>query len=480
MDNSSESVDNLIGFLYEISDKMYNSRFSLKQLKDDYPNQLELIRILTRRSTDPIIRNLSRPIGERYIPVYYDSDCFLKINIKRYGLLPTLTIWDLLVLDIDNIDYDTIKDRIESQYKEELFYVHKTPRGYHLYLVSRLIKYCSKEAINYRINLGCDPSYGIFSLYNGSSIRLAKKKGDIERPSIKIGSLGSGKPDVKAVNIYEKCINFIEMFENEDSGNFSQNGMKKLWDLWEKTINNNDNFGLVHIAATAPMLLWNKDGKIEINYLIDSSPEIQEGWKNFQKDLRITSDNLETLIKAAKCIKQYNNLYRIYEATDDYAIGTHIQESLDFISYRDLLIIDYDNNDDIEYVYKYNKNHPEFVFRVVKTHRGYHVFCTSHSFEHNSTEAINIQLELNSDHCYILSCFHRGYSVRTNRKHENEREYQEISILGIAPEDPRLLNLYQMHLTLYNVNQNNESYLCMTKYTQEYFKEFLIKNNLYL
>lgn len=481
-DEKAEPLDNLIGFLYSISDNIYKQRLSLKQLHQDYPNQLELVRVLTRRSMDPVIRNLGRPIGERYVPVYYDSDCYLKINIKRYGLIPTLTIWDLLILDIDTTaydSYDSIKSKIESQYPNELFYIHKTPRGYHLYLMSKSVKYCSKQAISYRINLGCDPSYGVFSLYNGSSIRLAKKKGDTEKPSIKIGEIGSGKPDSNALKLYEKCTKFIEMFQNEDSGEFSQDGMKKLWDLWNETVNNNDNFGLIHVAVTAPMLLYNNNDKIQINYLIDSSEELQKAWKEFQTTLRITPDNLDILLKASKCIKQYNNLYRIYKATDDYAIGTHTQESLNFISYRDLLVIDYDNNDDIKNIYEFQKIHPEYVFRVVKTHRGYHVFCTSNGYEHDSIEAIKLQLKLNSDHCYILSCYHRGYSVRTNRKYVNENEYNEINIIGTGKEDPRLLELYQMHLSLYRENRDCEPYLCMTKYTEEYFKQFLHKNNLY-
>ena len=115
----------------------------------------------------------------------------------------------------------------------------------------------------------------------------------------------------------------------------------------------------------------------------------------------------------------------------------------------------------LEVLKSYQKEHPEETFRVVSTHRGYHVFLTSHAVEHRSQEALDLMRTLQSDHPYILSCYHRGFSVRLNRKDEHETPYCEVMIVGTSPENSRLVSLYQMHLQLYMQCPQCEHHLCM-------------------
>ena len=51
--------------------------------------------------------------------------------------------------------------------------------------------------------------------------------------------------------------------------------------------------------------------------------------------------------------------------------------------------------------------------------------------------------------CHIVGSYHRGYSVRINKKSVTEAPYREVAIAGKAPEDPRLVALYKRHLELY-------------------------------
>src|SRR6202011_5766232 len=90
--------------------------------------------------------------------------------------------------------------------------------------------------------------------------------------------------------------------------NTSHEMLEKLWRLWERTGNNNDNFGLLHVAVTAPMMIHKKENKIQINYLIDSSPHLDKVWEEFVANPRITPDNLDDLLRVSRRIKQFNNL----------------------------------------------------------------------------------------------------------------------------------------------------------------------------
>ena len=466
----------LLHHIYEGVEPSYQVRYPLEELQQIFDNPMDLLLAISRRSQDPIIRNLSCPVGETYAPIYYDADCFLKLVIKKGGIYPALILWDLLVVDLDQdqtmMSLENLKTMImQSPYHDQLFYVHQTRHGYHLYLMSQPVLYCSSLAMHIRHDLHCDPIYGAFSLYRGSSIRLSRKPEETTIPSRKIAQIGTGQVDPRVDRIYQKCLYYLNMFQDEYYQSFSQQGLQKLWTLWEQTLMKNDNFGLVHIAVTAPLMLYKKGSIIGINELVDESPELDYAWVQFRLNPVITDDNLDVLIRAARRLKQYQNMYRILEATDDYVIGVHTEEALHFISYRNLLMIDYDHPEDLTKVQIYQQQHPEKIFRVVSTHRGYHVFLTSHPIDHASPEAMAMMRELGSDHPYILSCRLRGYSVRLNPKYDDEKPYQEVAILGNHKENSHLVTLYQKHLQLYFEKRDCEHYLCMKNAAIQYLLE---------
>ena len=58
---------------------------------------------------------------------------------------------------------------------------------------------------------------------------------------------------------------------------------------------------------------------------------------------------------------------------------------------------------------------------------------------------------------YIISVQIRGYSVRINQKHRNEKQYRELNIkYGKGKEQPELVNLYKIHLEKYVENCINK------------------------
>ena len=57
---------------------------------------------------------------------------------------------------------------------------------------------------------------------------------------------------------------------------------------------------------------------------------------------------------------------------------------------------------------------------------------------------------------HIISSKIRGYSVRVNQKHRNEKPYKELKNIGKGSLDEELYQLYKLHLDKYN-------YHCQTK-----------------
>ena len=91
----------------------------------------------------------------KYAHILWDYYNQCKQILCRHIL--ALTVWDLVVIDIDVDDVDDvdvpedhlsyIERNIQRYYPDDLFYINKTARGYHVYLVSRTVTHCSKAAI---------------------------------------------------------------------------------------------------------------------------------------------------------------------------------------------------------------------------------------------------------------------------------------------------------------------------------------------
>jgi hypothetical protein len=464
-----------INVLYELSDIDEQEFLEWKQHYLSTGKSILLCKQLASRSIIPRIRNTQRPPGEIYAPVLYNKDYIIKLVSKPKwgGYILALTVWDLVIIDIDSDAGDDedpliyIRKNIEKFYPDELFYINRTNRGYHVYLVSKTLKYSSRAAIYMRIRLNGDPAHGANSLYNGHSVRLSRKSTDkTEIPSQFCESCGKGSLDPQAYRLYNEIQGYISKFGCHEPDIVSNKSlMHELYEMWCNTMQYNNDFGLVHIKSVSPMFLVKTTNGIETEtaqvfniYNTQLGTIIKKIWDKFLKH-RVIKDN--TLVALQLC-SQHNvclsNLYRILEASDDYAIGVHIQDSCHFIAYKDLLLVDYDHKNRLKILKTYVRFHPEATFRVVSTTKGHHAFLTSYPVHYS--RGTQLLRRLCSDPCHLLGAFHRGYSVRINRKHQSETPYKEVCKIGIAQEDPRLLMLYLKHLDLYRLNDKTETYMC--------------------
>lgn len=410
---------------------------------------MELERSLIRYSKIPEIRNLCPPFGEVYAPVTYNSDYMIKlVNKPRWGgYILTVVLWTMLVIDIDNDDED-IRERIRSlimrYYPDDLFYLHRTPHGYHVYMVSRQVDHLSKFAVYARIKLESDPAHGTNSLYTGNSIRISRKSTDPDGPiSTFIEKIGNGLPDPSMQALYTQIVQYITTFGNLQIDPTDHYEM--LLDLHKGCPRD---FGYTHVEAVAPLrladtgLVPNPSRSIRNQQFMKL---LKSYWSKFIRYRVLKESRLPYLLLMCQYNMCDNNLYRIFEATEDYAIGVHVQQNCHFISYKDLLVVDYDHNRR-GILYRYIRGNG-VTFRIVKTTKGYHAFLTSYPVNHR--EGIETLVKLCADPCHIVGSYHRGYSVRINKKSVTEAPYREVAIAGKAPEDPRLVTLYKRHLELY-------------------------------
>ncbi len=449
--------------LYHLSDIPLEE---YKIMKEQFLNKGESNRLekyLIGRSTVPRLRNTVRPPGENYAPVFYNEDYMIKLVHKPNwgGHILTLVVWDLVIIDIDveeipgiyedHLSY--IQKSIEKHYPNDLFYINKTSRGYHVYLMSRMLKYSSKAAIYMRLKLNSDPAHATNSLYSGSSVRLTSKlKGD-NNPIISefLCKVGTGALNLKAEQLYNDIQSYIKKYSKYGVENIISN-KELMEELYSKWSNIPEDFGKTHISISSPLTLNNEDSKIILHwnfspFKIKFSEKV---WNSFLKYRVIKINRLNTLLMHSHYQICMNNLYRILHSTEDYAIGIHVQESCYFISYRDLFYVDIDHKNRLKIIFQYVRYHPEATFRIVKTNKGYHAFLTSYPIPYD--QCMDLSLRLCADHCHLLSVRHRGYSVRINQKIITENPYKEILKVGRALECPRLYALYLKHLELYEKN----------------------------
>ena len=453
--------------LYQISDISEEEYKRAKETHLSAGRSQALKKYLMGRSVVPKIRNAIRPPGEIYAPVYYTDDYMIKLVQKSGwgGYILALVVWDLVIIDIDveeipGVEEDHlgyIQKNVELHYPKDLFYINKTARGYHVYLVSRTLSHASKGAIFMRIKLNSDPAHGTNSLYTGSSIRLTSKNKGNNNPCISefLTECGAGKADPKALSLYNTIQDYIKRFSRYgvDSIVEDQELMSCLYDMW---MSKNRDFGLTHVQVAGPLTLIKDNDEIflqpkQFSYILPIFKDvINPLWSSFLKYRVIRENKLDILLLQSLHQIGMNNLYRILEATEDYAVGVHVQESCYFISYRDLFYIDIDHKNRLQIIYQYVRYHPEATFRIVKTKKGYHAFLTSYPIPY--TECMPLSLRLCADPCHLIGVYHRGYSVRVNQKKIKEEPYRELYKVGKAPECPRLYSLYCKHLELYKEN----------------------------
>ena len=91
------------------------------------------------------------------------------------GKMAYLKFYRLLMMDFDSEEsYQDAKGIMEGL-TGACFSVYKTPRGYHVFLMSNPVCYNTEEATQLMLAMGCDPCYIMYCQKSGYKIRLSAK-----------------------------------------------------------------------------------------------------------------------------------------------------------------------------------------------------------------------------------------------------------------------------------------------------------------
>ena len=111
--------------------------------------------------------------------------------------------------------------------------------------------------------------------------------------------------------------------------------------------------------------------------------------------------------------------YKIVQQTYKY----NPDKKLTVISFRDLLVCDWDNQTltDIQAIL----SQFPYSFAIYKTYKGYHGYCTSDTFDHRAFSTHQLMHKLGCDPWYISFTKLNGFVTRISKKSNRQEEYIE-------------------------------------------------------
>jgi hypothetical protein len=169
------------------------------------------------------------------------------------------------------------------------------------------------------------------------------------------------------------------------------------------------------------LMIVNKDvllTKAQLKYVLEISEYL-----GVALDHITTQDHLQKLEKTFDLFFpkkiHYTKKYHCKYKTIDYMIleqfsNDNIKE-LDLVLFNNILICDWDHielNEIKQLLLKF----PELSFRIYKTNKGYHGYCTNKLFDHYQFSTHQLMYKLQCDPWYISFCKLYGFIVRISPK----------------------------------------------------------------
>lgn len=124
-----------------------------------------------------------------------------------------------------------------------------------------------------------------------------------------------------------------------------------------------------------------------------------------------------------------NKPQQLIKDEQDYYVAIDMRTNTKYICFEELCVLDFDVS---EYKYQtkdeivsYLDQHPllqDIPYMRVETRNGYHIYLMDKPRPHNSIETIDFLLRFDSDIFYKFYCYLRGYSIRLNKKQQNEEK----------------------------------------------------------
>lgn len=180
---------------------------------------------------------------------------------------------------------------------------------------------------------------------------------------------------------------------------------------------------------------------------------------------------VENVLHASANVKRFTvRPQRLLHDDKDYYIAIDMLTNTYYICYRTLLMLDIDfykpteevevsKEDIINKLEKYAKEN-KLRFRLYQSRNGIHAFLINRESNYKNPEDTQIMIDLDVDFFYIVYSNIRGWSVRLNRK-KNEEKMSYTYICDVGDETPieHLEKLVELHINLVPVFENVDACL---------------------
>jgi hypothetical protein len=167
-----------------------------------------------------------------------------------------------------------------------------------------------------------------------------------------------------------------------------------------------------------------------------------------QDDINITNQD-DIINLAPHFISGVKRPQHLIKTRRDYYIARDSITNTIYICFKHLLTIDIDNPIDQSVVIEHFSKIPE-TFRIYRTNRGFHVYCTSKEFDYRSISSVDMMFNNLCDPYYCVYSYIRGYCTRLNNKFNDfgKTLYQYVGKTGNKGENDRLVKLTNLMLQL--------------------------------
>jgi hypothetical protein len=327
-----------------------------------------------------------------------------------------LKFYDLMMVDFDSVSYTHLINNLEPFKNDYNFRIYKTKNGYHVFVVSEKIPYNSGNFVDLTKALRGDLMYCIYSRYNGYNIRLSPKIGYNEEIShVYVSDYGNGKVLEDNAILIELLDDKIQNFGKERS----DDSLEPINSLYSELLD------LEHRES-----------------LFNNKKYIEDLFKNCEINYTL----IKTLAK--EYINYIKKPQRYLEGTSDYYIAVDMNTNMHYICYRDILMLDIDNKDQvIDYSFLKEKMMSRSnSYAVYKSSRGYHIFVLDRRYQKDHEDTINYMIDFGCDTNYIICSYLRNFSIRLNKKTQDDEKYQLIEVIDKGNIDPVIIRLVHEHI----------------------------------
>ena len=204
--------------------------------------------------------------------------------------------------------------------------------------------------------------------------------------------------------------------------------------------------------------------KTFLNILQNKDP-LQNGESSYDIDIAekqkmitdFTINYSDDIIKlATQFISGVKRPQHLIKTKWDYYIARDSATNTVYICFKHLLTIDIDQDVDKDIVIEHFSKIPE-TFRIFRSKRGYHVYCTSKQFDYRTKGSVDFMFNNMSDPYYCVYSYIRGYCTRLNNKFNDcgKTIYEYIGKTGIKLEIDRFVKLTNLMLQLSEIYKDN-------------------------